>query len=226
MKGQDLRGFFYLLNAAVWIQLPSTSPLYCKPCHLPVLTGNNNPHCSTFKKPMINCKDNKTKLWIHWVEATNFSTQNLHYAQLQSHHLACVYGYMCVFMRVVPRLTHTCSSLSPWPRHQSLSPKQSFSLYGHGHCLIPCTVPPQHCLRWNLNTVCYGWKRLFKKYWEKKERPSRDSSGSNAGPAGVDYRHILQENSGWPLIPIPGEMGASYGDGGLRVQGPGEQRGE
>lgn len=73
-----------------------------------------------------------------------------------------------------------------------------------------------------------GEKILFKKYCEEERKgpTQEDSSGSNAGPAGVDYRHILPENSGWPLISIPGEMGARNGDGGLRVRGPGEQRGE
>lgn len=71
-----------------------------------------------------------------------------------------------------------------------------------------------------------GEKDFLKSAGRRKKGLPRESSGSNAGPAGVDYKHISQENSGWPLISIPGEMGASYGDGGLRVWGPGEQKGE
>jgi len=43
-----------------------------------------------------------------------------------------------------------------------------------------------------------GEKLLFKKYCEEERKgpTQEDSSGSNAGPAGVDYRHILPENSG------------------------------
>lgn len=30
---------------------------------------------------------------------------------------------------------------------------------------------------------------------EERNAAQRESSGSNAGPTGVDYKHILQENS-------------------------------
>lgn len=62
------------------------------------------------------------------------------------------------------------SAPAPAPA-RGLSPKQSISLYGYGHCLIPHTVPPVLPLLKPKHTVSYGRNRLFKKCWEKKERP-------------------------------------------------------
>ncbi len=150
--------------------------LYCKPFHLPVLTGNNGLQCSIFKKPVINCKDNKNQTLLS-TEFTKWRPQaspdricTMHSCRVTTWHV-CV----CVCVFDVCGTIHTpvipsAPAPAPAPR---LSPKQSFSLYGHGHCLIPRTVPPTLPLLKPKHSVCYGRRRLFKKYWEKKERPSR-----------------------------------------------------
>lgn len=130
----------------------------CKLCHLPV----SDLQWSIFKKP--------TTVSTDWGTQTSL---NRIYAQLQSHHLACMCGYMCVglCMRVWYHGSHTCSPLSPSTRLEpqtKLLSVWTWTLFDSLHS------SPQHCLCWNLNTlVCYGRKRLCKKYWEKKERPSQ-----------------------------------------------------
>lgn len=72
----------------------------------------------------------------------------------------CVWVYACgrVCLRVWYH-THTCSSLSTMQK--ALSPKQTLSLYTHGHCLIPRTVPLTLPLLKAKHTVCYGWKKTL-----------------------------------------------------------------
>lgn len=193
--------------------LLTLSPLYCKPGHFPVLTRNAN----------IKSKDstNKTKLFyqqnpLNW-DHKRLLTDSALCTVAEAPPGICV--WVCVYVCGTVAHAHLFSH-QPQPQHEACAPNKA-SL-----CMDMDTVWflaqfPQCCLGWNLNTLlAMGEIDCLRSAGRRKKGLSRESSGSNAGPAGVDYRHILQENSGWPLIPIPGEMGASHGDGGLRVWGP------
>lgn len=79
-----------------------------------------------------------------------------------SYHV-CVWVYVCGCVCVyVCGTIHTPvlpSAPASAPTAPGLNHKQSFSLYGHGHCLIPRTVPPMLPLLKPKHTVCYGRKK-------------------------------------------------------------------
>lgn len=85
-----------------------------------------------------------------------------------------------------------------------------------------------HCLILNTASAENRQVRLEKECWRSAGRRKKglptDSSGSNAGPTGVDYSHILQKNSAWPLITILREMGASHGNQGWGSRAWGAKR--
>lgn len=116
---------------------------------------------------------------------------------------------VCLWACVFTCVTIQTPALPSAPMQRALSPKQTFSLYGRGHCLNPRTVPltlpqlkPKH-------TVCYGWKKTVQKGLgeERKAFPETHlvlMQGPLVWITGTYYRRTQAD----PSNLSQGEMGA------------------
>lgn len=144
-----------------------------------------------FKKPAINCKDNKNDFYQQKPlngEPQTSPQQNLRSSRHLARVFTCVVAYTHLFSP--PPAPDSVPGTGPGPQTKLLSVR-TWTLFDspHGSPNAASAETYTRCLLW-LKKDC------SRSTGKRKKGLPRDSSGSNAGPAGVDYRHILQENSG------------------------------
>lgn len=106
-------------------------------------------------------------------------------------------------------------------QHQAWAPNKA-ALCAHTDTVWLLAQLPKRCLCWNLNTLfAMGEKDFFKALREEREVFPESHLVLMQGPLVWITSTYYKENSGWPLISIPREMGASqwWGAVGLRAWG-------